>query len=178
MTITNFKATLNGSVVTCSWDATDDYSFLYADAEMIKALPIGETSYSTSYVSGAIYQAVDSATSSPIPEQLEPVPPRYLQISWEESSETDLAKYEVVLNGSPVKYVNAGSSSYSYRTPRLDSGENTIVVIAIDAVGNKLSEVSTLSYEIESVPLPIQSLSLSQSGAGNITATITPPDGW
>ncbi len=178
MTITNFTATLNGPTVTCSCDSTEDYVFFYVDAEMVFAAPLGVTSYSTNYVDGAVYQAVDSATATPTPAALEPMPPRYLTIFWDESTEPDLAKYEINLNGAPVQYQNAGSAPYSYRTTRLASGENSIVIIAIDATGNKLSAVSELTYEIEDVPPPVEGIALSQSAATNLTVTITPPSGW
>ena len=178
MTITNFSARLDGSTVICNWDATELYSWIYADAEMISELPKGVTAWSGAYVSGAVYQAVDSATPTPVPAQLEPMPPKYLRISWNEATDTDLAKYQINLNDGIVGFVDKGSASYIYRTPRLDSGVNTIAVIAIDKAGNKLSTVSELSYEIESVPPPVEGLVLSQSGAGNLTIDITPPVGW
>lgn len=178
MTITNFTATLNGPTVTCKWDSDQPYSFVYVDAEMVNARPLGVTEYTTSFVEGAVYQAVDSATASPIPAALEPMPPRYLTIFWDESTEPDVAKYEINLNGAPVQYQNAGNPNYTYRTPRLESGENSIVVIAIDKVGNALGDVSELTYEIESVPPPVEGVALSQSAATNLTVTIVPPAGW
>lgn len=178
MTITNFTATIDGPTVTCSCDATEDYVFFYVDAEMVFAAPLGITSYTTSYVDGAIYQAVDSAAASPTPAALEPMPPRYLTISWDESTEPDIAKYEINLNGAPVQYQNAGNAPYQYRTTRLASGENIIVVIAIDKVGNKLSAVSELTYEIEDVPPPVRSVALSQGAATNLTVTIQEPLDW
>jgi len=180
MTITNFSATLQGASVTLSCDATEDYTFFYADAETVSNTPsLGVTSISIPYVSGAVYQAVDSATQSPVPAALEPMPPRYIEIEWSESSEPDLAQYEIKLNDNPVQYQTAGSASYTYRTPRLESGEMSIVVIAIDQDGNALSTVSELTYYIEDVPPPVRGVSLSQSGAGNLSIEITsPPIGW
>jgi hypothetical protein len=180
MTITNFSATIQGASVLLSCDSTEDYCFFYADAETVSDTPsIGVTSISIPYVSGAVYQAVDSATQSPVPAPLEPMPPRYIVIEWDESSEPDLAQYEIKLNDATVQFQTAGSPSYTYRTPRLESGEMSIVVIAIDQDGNALSTVSELTYYIEDVPPPVRGIELSQTGAGNLSLEITsPPIGW
>ena len=180
MTVTNFSATLSGPNVTLSCNSTELYTFFYADAETVSNTPaIGITSITIPYVSGAVYQAVDSATQTPVPDPLEPMPPRYIEIEWDESLEADLAQYEVNLNDTPIQYVTSGSPNYFYRTPRLESGEMSIVVIAIDADGNKLSIVSELTYIIESTPPPVRGALLSQSGAGSLSLEITsPPIGW
>lgn len=180
MTITNFSAIPSGSTVTLSCKATEDFVFFYADAEIVSKAPsIGVTSITIFHVPGTVYQAVDSATQSPVPAPLEPMPPRYMEIEWNESSETDLDQYEIKLNGNTVKFQTAGSPDYTYRTPRLESGEAELVVIAIDRDGNKLSTVSELTYFIEDVPPPVRGSELSQSGPGSLSLEITsPPLGW
>ena len=178
MTISNFQATLEGAIVTCTWNATEDYSFMYADARMVLALPIGVTTWTGTHIPGTVYQAVDSATASPVPAALEPMPPKYMRITWDESAETDLAKYLVELDGVAVRYINSGSPNYTYTTNKLDEGIHTISSTAIDNVGNKLADVSEFTYYIEDSPPPVRSSALSQSGAGNITLTITAPIGW
>ena len=107
------------------------------------------------------------------------MPPRYIEIEWDESTAADLAQYEIRLNGAVIQYQTAGSPSYLYRTPRLESGEVSIVVIAIDAVGNKLSTVSELTYLIDDAPPPVRGIEISQSAATNLSIEITSiPLGW
>jgi len=106
------------------------------------------------------------------------MPHRYITIEWNESSETDLAQYEIKLNDVTVQFQTAGNPNYRYRTPRLDPGEMSIVVIALDQTGNELSTVSELTYVIESVPPPVRSAILSQSGATNLSITLVEPLGW
>ena len=75
MTITNFTSNVVNSTVYCTWDATETFSFLYVDAEAQPVLSAGRTEWSGPiYTKGAIYQAIDSATASPVPPPSEKVP--------------------------------------------------------------------------------------------------------
>jgi hypothetical protein len=174
MTVTNFNATVSNSSVSLTWDSTEAYSFVFQDAEIVARLGSGITSWAGPYVVGAVYQAQDSATSTPDPSPENPVPKRRITLFWDEVA--DAATYEVTVNG-VVDIVQAGQASYEYKTNRLPSGTATISIASVDAVGNK-SAAGDFTYEIYDVPPRVEGLVLTQSGAGNITATITAPVGW
>lgn len=178
MTITNFSATRNQGTVVCNWTSSEDYSFLYQDAEVIASLPLGDTRWSGPYVTGAVYQAVDSATSTPVPLALEPQPRRYIDISWVDLVVADVSSYEVYLDSRKVSTRTAGNGNYTYSTPRLDGGVHELYVLAVDNAGNRLATVSEFTYELEDQPNPVRSSILTQSGAGNITLTLIEPSGW
>ena len=174
MTVTNFQASVVNGSLNCTWDATQDFSFLYEDAEVIARLASGVTTWSGILTAGAVYQAQDSATASPDPAPENPVPKRRITIFWDEIP--DSVRYEVTVNGS-IKGFTAGEASYTYKTPRLPSGLTTITVAAFDAAGNE-SAAGDFTYEIFDVPNPLQGLVLTQSGATNITATLVAPVGF
>lgn len=172
MTVTNFTATVNNTTVYLSWDATLDFSFVSIDGLTEPVLAAGVTSWSGNWTDGAIYQAVDSATTSPIPPPTEPVPIRRITLFWDEQATA--VKYEVLIDGL-ASFVTAGSPSYSFKSQRLESGERSFSVAAIDAAGNK-SPISTLTYVIQDVPNPVQSLILTNGTTpGDITATLVAP---
>jgi len=172
VSITNFRAAVSGGNVSCTWDSTLAFSFLYQDAEMIFST-VGN-SWSGPRVEGAVYQAVDSATASPTPDPSEPVPQRHLTLFW--NDDPTAIKYEVIIDGSST-FITGGELTYSHKSNRLESGVRTFGIIAIDSAGNR-STIDNLTYEIEVIPPPVEGMSLSQSGAGNITLTLVPPSGW
>ena len=99
MTVTRFSAQVVNSTVYCTWTSSLAFSFLYIDAEAEPVINsvVGTTSWSGPFIPGAIYQAVDSATSSPVPAATEPVPSRYIPLLWDEIP--GAARYEVVIAG-------------------------------------------------------------------------------
>ena len=96
---------------------------------------------------------------------------RYITLLWDEIP--GAARYEVVIDGVKSS-VTAGQPIYSFRSTRLPSGSREFSIVSIDSAGNR-SSIDSLTFTIDSLPNPVQSLVLSQSGAGNITATIVAP---
>ena len=176
MTVKNFTATISGGSVIMSWEASEAFSFVYQDAEIIARLGAGVRSLTTSYVPGAVYQVADSATSSPDPPLPYNVPQRRITIEW--AGNPDVARYLLDISGF-TKSFTGGDPSYSFKTSRLNSGNYLIALTGFDFAGNQSDDSSKLTIIIDDVPPPVQGIVLTQPGGpGTITATITPPTGW
>ena len=178
MTITNFRAVATqAGNVNISFDKTLTYVWIYQDNKLLVS---GQdtTSWSGPRVDGATYQAVDSATQSPIPSPLEKVPIKYLAITWQE--EATAVQYEVIVNSAVAKTFTRNGGPYTYETERLPAGVATIAVRGVDDAGNKLPSNSELSYLIKDVPPPVRSIVLTDGSTlgTDITVTLQEPVGW
>ena len=175
MTVKNLSIQFRSNTVSLSWDATLDYSTIFVDAEAVVTLPQGITTYQTPYTQGAVYQVNDSADQNTTPTIPYEVPQKRITIQWD--GDADVARYELIIDGG-IQYFGGGKATYSYSTSRLSAGAHTFGLKGYDQAGNASDDTSTLTVTIYDPPDPIEGLALSQSGAGNITATVTPPSAW
>jgi len=170
MTVKNLITTVIGSTVYLQWQSTEDYIFIFEDAEIVARLSGSISTYTLPYTNGAVYQVADSVTSTD-PALPYNVPQRRCLVYWQ--GDSDVERYELHI-GQTITPYRGGETSYTHRTNRLGSGSYEIKLKAFDSAGNESDSTSTMDLIIDDVPNRINGLSLSQSGAGNITATVTP----
>lgn len=179
MTVKNTEITNQGSQVTVTWEMTEDYAFVYADAEVIARLPMSVTTWTGRIANGAVVQVVDSSTATPDPAATDPQPQRYVEVIWYPVDDLDIVAYHLYMNGVLQTTRDIGQTSYTFKTGRLLSGDYTFEAKAEDTSGN-LSTVSTLPITIDEVPPPTLGLTLTQTvpGSGDINLQFTPPATW
>jgi len=158
---------------------TGDYAFIYADDEVLVSLPLGVTEWIGRAPNGAVLQVVDSPTALPVPSPTDPVPKRYMLLTWYPVVAVDVAEYELYIDGGLIVTRPKGEPFYQYLTPRLDSGNHTFSVKSVDTAGNKAT-VSILTLEIGEIPPPTSGMIITQTvpGSGSFNLEWTPPSGW
>ena len=177
MTIKNLTRSVSQGTMTLAWEGDQEFTFVYQDAVVVGVVSNFGRTWSGPNESKAVYQVIDSPTSTPAPPPTDPVPGRYAEVKWPAIPEA--AKYIVQLNGQRVATIETELTEYTYTSPWLPSGQHNIKVLSYDAPGNTELSATSWVFEIGSIPPPVQSIDLADgTNPGDITLTLTPPQGW
>lgn len=180
MTTKNITITLSrDGYTTIAWVASELYSFVYFDAEMVSDLNPGVTTFRAKVDPRQHIQVNDNSTNED-PGPIDPVPARYAVITWDAldpESNPDVVGYRVYLDGKLVATRTPNAESYTYKTDWLESGAHTLDVYSLDDADN-ISQMQSLPFDIASEPNHIQCLTITNGSAGgNINIDIVAPEG-
>jgi len=188
MTVRNINTVVNGNQVTISWDMDLTYAYVMLDATLVAAPGANVTTASIINQPDAYLEILDDNSNVFDAEAAASEYPRHkVSISWTPSGASDIASYNVLVNGTVVANVldDGRTSNYTYESARLTGSidddatftDNTIDVKCVDTVGN-IGLSSQLSFQTLNASPPVLGLVASQTVLQKINLVITAPSGW
>ena len=177
MTTSNLTTTLSrDGYTTILWDATEQYSFVWFDAEMVSNLNPGVTYFRAKVDARAHIQVNDNSVNEN-PGPVDPVPGRYAVLTWDALDDIEVVEYQVFLDGRRVATRLPNAADYRYKTDWLESGAHVLDVYSVDEAGN-LSPMESYPFDIGFEPNPVRGITLTDGSApGNIDLVIIAPVG-